>query len=53
MIKTKFFYKRPYNELPFLIMYMHVHITERWFLIDLLYKMYGRITLPRDFRREI
>ena len=50
MIKTKNFYKCPYKEPFVLIMDMHVHISEKWFLIDLLHKMYGRAILPRDFR---
>ena len=50
MTKTKNFYKCPCKEPPVPIMDMHVHINERWFLIDLLHKVYGRATLKRDFR---
>ena len=52
MMKTKFFYKCPDKEPPVLIMDMHVNISERWFLNDLLHKVSGRATLPRDFRVE-
>lgn len=52
MIKTKNVYKCPYKEPPVPIMDMHVHIRDRWLLIDLLHKVYGRATLPRDFRGE-
>ena len=31
---------------------IHAHISERWFLVDLLHKVYGRATLQRDFRGE-
>ena len=51
MIKTKKI-KYPYKETPVLIMDMHVHFNDRWFLIDLLRKVYGRATLPRDFSGE-
>ena len=54
MIKTKKNYNCPYEDNcpPVLIMDMHVHISERWFLIDLLHKVYGRAILPKDFRGE-
>ena len=52
MIKTKIFYKCPYKEPPVLIMNIDVHISERWFLIDLLYKVYGGAILPRGFGGE-
>ena len=53
MIKTKKFYKCPYKEPLVLIIDMHVHVSERWFLIDLLYEAYGRETLSRTlFRGE-
>ena len=42
--------KCPYKEPPVFIMDMHVHISERWFLNDLLHKVYGRATPPRDIR---
>ena len=38
------------KEPPVLIMDMHVHISERWFLIDALHKTYERATLPKDFK---
>ena len=52
MIKTKKIYKRPYKEPPVLIMDMHVHSSERCLIIDLVHNVYGRATLPRDFRGE-
>ena len=52
MIKTKNFYKCPYKEPPVFIMDMHVYISERWLLIDLLNEVHGKAILPRDFRGE-
>ena len=52
MIKTKNFYKCPYKELPIPNEDMRINIRERSFFIDLLYKAYGRVSLPRDFRGE-
>ena len=52
MIEIKKTSKCPYKEPPVLVMNMNVHISEMWFLIDLLQKVYGRNTLPRDFRGE-
>ena len=52
MITFKKILKCPYKEPPVLIMDMQVHISERWFLYDLLPKLYGRTTLSRDFRGE-
>ena len=49
MIKIKNFYKCPYKEPPALIMDMHAHISEKWFLIDILHKACGKATLPRNF----
>ena len=49
-MKTKTFYKCPYKEHPVLIMDMHVHISQKWFLIDLLRMVYEKATLPRNFR---
>ena len=50
MIKTKNSYNCPYKEPPVPIIDKHAYISDRWFLIDLLHKVYGRATLPRDFR---
>ena len=52
MIKAKIFYKCSYKVPPVLIMDMHVHISERWFSIDLLHNVYGRAPFPRDFTGE-
>ena len=52
IIKTNKFYKCPYKKPPVLFMDIHVHISEKWFLIDVLHKAYGRATLPCDFRGE-
>ena len=52
MIKTKNFYKCLCKKPPVLNMDMHVHISQRWFLIDLLQKVYGRATFHRDFEGE-
>ena len=42
MMKTEKSYKCPYKKPLVLIMDMHVHISDRRLLIDLLHKMYGR-----------
>ena len=52
MIRTKHFYKYPCKELSVLIMDMYVYISERWFIIAVLHKMFGRATLPRNFIGE-
>ena len=52
MMKTEKSYKCPYKKPLVLIMDMHVHISDRRLLIDLLHKMYGRALLPRGFRGE-
>ena len=52
MIKAKNYYRYPYKEPPILIMDMHIHISERWILIDLVHKVYGEPPLPVDFRGE-
>ena len=52
MATSKKFYKCPYKEPPdVLIMDMDVPISEKWFFIDLLHKVYGT-PLSRDFRGE-